>query len=48
MYDKTTYISNVTDSRRMLFTKESKNVDNIPPTKNALIQHVKWAVYHAG
>ena len=48
MYDKTTYISNVTNSRQMLFMKKSKTVDNIPPTKNALIQNVKWAVYHAG
>ena len=48
MYDKTTYISNVTNSRQMLFMKKSKTVDNIPPTKNALIQNIKWAVYHAG
>ena len=37
MHDKTTYISNVNDCRRMLFTKKSKTVDNIPPTTNALI-----------
>ena len=40
MYDKTTYISNVNDCQRMLLTKKSKTVDNIPPTRNALIQHV--------
>ena len=48
MYDKTTYISNVNDCRRMLLTKKSKTVDNIPPTRDALIQHVKRAAYHAG
>ena len=48
MYDKTTYISNVNDCRRMLFTKKSKTVDNIPPSRNALIQHVKRTVYQAG
>ena len=47
MYDKTTYISNVNDCRRMLFTKKSKTVDNIPPNRNTLIRHVKRAVYQA-
>ena len=47
MYDKITYISNVNDCQRMLLTKESKTIDNIPPTRNALIQHVKSAVYQA-
>ena len=31
----------------LLLTKESKTIDNIPPTRNALIQHVKSAVYQA-
>ena len=48
MYDKTTYISNVNDCRRMLFTKKSRTVDNIPPTRNALILHIKRAVYQSG
>ena len=48
MYGKTTSISNLNDCRRMLFTKESKTVDNIPPARNALIQHVQRAVYQAG
>ena len=48
MYDKTTFISNVNDCQQMLFTKKSKTVKNIPPTRNALIQHVKKAVYQAG
>ena len=37
MHDKTTSISNVSNCRRMLFTKKSKTIDNIPPTRNALI-----------
>ena len=44
MYEKTTSISNVNDCRRMLFTKKSKTVDNIPPTRNALIQYVKRTI----
>ena len=48
MYDKTTSISNVNDCRRMLFTKKSKTVNSIPPTKNALIQHVQRSAHQAG
>ena len=48
MYDQTTYISNVNDCRRMLFTKKSRTADNIPPTRNALILHIKRAVYQSG
>ena len=45
MYEKTTSISNVNDCRRMLFTKKSKTVDNIPPTRNALIQYFKRTIF---
>ena len=48
MYDKTTEISNVSDCRRILFMKKSKTVENILPTRNALIEHIKRAVYQAG
>ena len=48
MYEKTAYISNVNDCRRMLLTKKVKTVGNKPPTRNALIQHVKRAVYQTG
>ena len=48
MYGKTTYISNVNNCWRMLFMKKSKTVSKIPPTRNALIQHVKRAEYQAG
>ena len=47
MYEKTASISNLNDCRRMLFTKKSKTVDNIPPTRNALIQFVKRTIYQA-
>ena len=48
MYNKTTEISNVNDCRRILFMKKSKTVENILPTRNALIEHIKRAVYQAG
>ena len=47
MYDKTTSILNVSNCQRTLFMKKSKTVDNMPITRNALIQHVKRVVYQA-
>ena len=47
MYDKTTFVSNVSNCQRTLFMKKSKTVDNMPVTRNALIQHVKRVVYQA-
>ena len=48
LYDRTTIITNVDECRRMLFTKKGRTVDSIPPTKDALLQHIKRAVYQAG
>ena len=48
MYDKTTEILNLNDCRQIIFMKKSKTVENILPTRNALIQHIKRAVYQAG
>jgi hypothetical protein len=48
LYSKTTELSDVNECRRMMFTKKGRTVDNIPPTNNALLQHIKRAVYQAG
>ena len=48
IYDKRTSLSNVNDCRRMFFKKKIKTVNDIPPNRNTLIQHVKRAVYQAG
>ena len=39
---------NVNDARRELFTQGSRPIEKIPPTKGALLQHTKRAVYQAG
>ena len=48
LYDTTTTTRNVNAARKHLFTKKERQSDNIPPTKCALLQHVKRANYQAG
>ena len=38
---------NVNECRRHLFAKQALQVDTIPPTKDALLQYIKRAVYQA-
>ena len=47
MYDKSSVLSNVNECRRKLFTKHGQSVDTIPPTKNALLQHTKRAIFQS-
>ena len=46
-YDRTSELSKVNESRQQLFSK-GKPIENIPPTEEALKQHVKRAAYIAG
>ena len=48
IYDKTSTKSLVDDSRMELFAHKGRYVSNIPPTKGALVQHVRRDVYQAG
>lgn len=48
IYDKTSTKSHVDDARLELFARKGRDVSNIPPTKGALLQHVRRAVYQAG
>ena len=47
MYDRTSNHSDVNAVRQTLFTR-GLQIAKIPPTKNALVQHVRRAVYQAG
>ena len=47
LYNRTTTFERVNECRRELFTKKGRQVDTVPPTKNALLQHIKRAVYQA-
>ena len=42
LYDRTSMTVN--DCRRNLFTKKGRSVESMPPTKDALMQHVKRAM----
>ena len=45
LYRRTTTFESVKECRRRLFSKQGRQVDTIPPTKDALLQHIKRAVY---
>ena len=42
------YLFQVNDVRKYLFTKKGRGVEGLPPTRDALEQHVKRAVYPGG
>ena len=44
MYDLTSSTNDINNCRRELFTKKAKTVENIPPTRDALIQHIRRAM----
>ena len=46
-YDLTSRLSSINDCRRSLFSK-GRNLENIPPTQDALEQHALRAAYRAG
>ena len=48
IYDTTSTKSYVDGATLELFVCKGRDVSNIPPTKGALLQHVRRAVYQAG
>ena len=47
MYDRTSPLNDVNESRRILFTRKSRAIERIPPTLNTLVQHTKRAALQA-
>ena len=47
LYHHTSDQENVNDIRKVLFTQNSRSLENIPPTEDALRQHIKRASYQA-
>lgn len=45
LYDKTSCIHDVTEARQHLFTKKQRSLESLPPTREALLQHLKRAAY---
>ena len=47
LYHRTSDQDKVNDVRKVLFTKNSRSLENMPPTEAALRQHIKQASYQA-
>jgi len=48
LYDVNCRCVSVNAARKKLFASKGKSVENIPPTLDALVQHMRRAVYQAG
>ena len=48
LYDKTSPLSSVNETRKELFCHKNRSLDRIPPNKNALLQHAQQGIYQAG
>ena len=48
LYDRTSPLISVNDTREELFCKINRSIERIPPTQDALLQHTKQTVYQAG
>jgi len=48
MYDRTSELQGVDAARRCLFYKKSSEMEYVPPTAAALLEHTKRAAFQAG
>ena len=48
LYDRTSNHEHVNDARKQLFTQKGRAVDALPPTREALRQHIRRTAYQAG
>ena len=48
LYDKTSTLSSVNDARKKLFCEANRAMERLPPTQDALLQHIKRTIYQAG
>lgn len=48
LYDRTSDLTDIDEARKEMFTKKGRAMESIPPTRGALIQHIKRAVYQGG
>ena len=48
LYNRTSSCLTVDEAWKQLFTRKSRRLDSIPPTRDALLQHVKRTAYQAG
>ena len=48
LYDQTSNLKSIDETLLDIFTKKGGAMDAIPPTKAALVQHIKRAVHQGG
>lgn len=48
LYDRTSSLRNINEAKQELFSKKSRSLDNIPPTRAALVNHAKRAGFQGG
>ena len=48
LYNRTSSLKKVNEARKQMFAKGNRQLQHIPPTREALQQHAKRAVYQAG
>ena len=48
MYSRSVDTTSVNEARKLLFAQCSTNMERIPPTRDALLQHTKHAIYQTG
>ena len=48
MYDRGSTASSVNEARQELFTQKGREIENLPPTQDALLQHLLRVGYQAG
>lgn len=48
LYNRTSSLQDINEARHELFVKKGRGMEDLPPTKDALQQHTKRAVYQAG
>lgn len=48
LYDKSSSVTSINETRKKLFCHNNKAMERLPPTQDALLQHTRRAVYQAG
>ena len=46
-FNRSSPLTSINECRRDLFTKKRRTLENIPPTEDALVQHLKWSMLQA-
>ena len=48
LYDKSSPVSSINQARKELFCRTNRQMEKLPPTQDALLQHIRRAVYQTG